>query len=146
MNINGDPYVIEYNVRLGDPEAEVVIPRLQTDLVEIFKSVASGTLKQQTVSFDQRTAATVMLTSGGYPEAYEKGKNISGLDCVEDSIVFHAGTKSSGEGVLTDGGRVLAITSLGEDMKAALEKSYKNADLIQFEKKYYRKDIGFDLK
>ena len=146
MNIDGDPYVIEYNVRLGDPEAEVVIPRLQTDLVEIFKSVASGTLKQQTVSFDQRTAATVMLTSGGYPEAYEKGKNISGLDCVEDSIVFHAGTKSSGDGVLTDGGRVLAITSLGEDMKAALEKSYKNADLIQFEKKYYRKDIGFDLK
>lgn len=145
INVNGDPYVIEYNVRMGDPETEVVIPRLQTDIVEIFKAVSAGRLKDLTPSIDPRIAATVMMVSGGYPGSYEKGKNILGLDHVESSIVFHAGTTSS-NGVITSGGRVLAISSLGETLDEALEKSYQNAEKIKFEKKYYRKDIGFDLK
>lgn len=145
INVNGDPYVIEYNVRMGDPETEVVIPRLQTDIVEIFKAVSAGRLKDLTPSIDPRIAATVMMVSGGYPGSYEKGKNILGLDHVESSIVFHAGTTSS-NGVVTSGGRVLAISSLGETLDEALEKSYQNAEKIKFEKKYYRKDIGFDLK
>ncbi|SFD98723.1 phosphoribosylamine--glycine ligase [Thermophagus xiamenensis] len=145
INVNGDPYVIEYNVRLGDPEAEVVLPRLKNDLVEIFKAVTEGNLKEIVSEQDPRTAATVMLVSGGYPGNYEKGKNIFRLDHVEGSIVFHAGTTIS-DGVVTSGGRVLAITSLGESIDEALEKSYKNAKIINFENKYYRKDIGFDLK
>ncbi|MFW6268316.1 MAG: phosphoribosylamine--glycine ligase, partial [Marinilabiliaceae bacterium] len=147
MNVNGNPYVIEYNVRLGDPEAEVVIPRLKSDLVEIFNAVASGNLKNVDIQFDPRTAVTVMLTSGGYPGQYEKGKVISGMDCVDECIAFHAGTAiSTDDKVITAGGRVLALTSLGNTMEEALEKSYKNAENIQFENKYYRKDIGFDLK
>ena len=147
MSVNGDPYVIEYNVRLGDPEAEVVIPRLKSDLVEIFGAVASGNLKNIDIQFDPRTAATVMLTSGGYPGPYEKGKVITGVDCVNECITFHAGTAiSSDDKVITAGGRVLALTSLGNTMEEALEKSYKNAEIIHFENKYYRKDIGFDLK
>ncbi len=147
MSVNGDPYVIEYNVRLGDPEAEVVIPRLKSDLVEIFGAVASGNLKNIDIQFDPRTAATVMLTSGGYPGTYEKGKVITGVDCVNECITFHAGTAiSSDDKVITAGGRVLALTSLGNTMEEALEKSYKNAEIIHFENKYYRKDIGFDLK
>jgi phosphoribosylamine--glycine ligase len=145
INMDGDPYVIEYNVRMGDPEAEVVIPRLQSDIVEIFQAVAAGNLKKLTPHIDPRTAVTVMLVSGGYPENYEKGKNISGLDDVEGSIVFHAGTTGS-NGIITSGGRVLAITSLGDTIDDALEKSYKNAGVIQFENKYFRRDIGFDLK
>ncbi|WP_462317197.1 phosphoribosylamine--glycine ligase [Marinilabilia sp.] len=145
ISVNGDPYVIEYNVRMGDPETEVVIPRLQSDIVEIFKAVAAGNLKELTLQTDPRTAVTVMMVSGGYPGSYEKGKNILGLDNVESSVVFHAGTTSS-NGIVTSGGRVLAISSLGETMDEALEKSYKNAEKIKFDKKYYRKDIGFDLK
>jgi phosphoribosylamine--glycine ligase len=145
IKVEGDPFVIEYNVRLGDPETEVVMPRLQSDVVEVFKAVAAGRLKDLTPKFDPRTAATVMMVSGGYPGKYEKGKNISGLDHVEGSIVFHAGTTSS-NGVITSGGRVMAVTSFGGSIDEALEKSYRNAEKIQFEKKYYRKDIGFDLK
>lgn len=145
IKVEDDPYVIEYNVRMGDPETEVVMPRLQSDVVEVFKAVSSGRLKELTPKFDPRTAVTVMMVSGGYPGKYEKGKNILGLDHVEGSIVFHAGT-TSGNGVLTSGGRVLAITSLGNSIDEALEKSYRNAEKVQFEKKYYRKDIGFDLK
>ncbi|PWE00421.1 phosphoribosylamine--glycine ligase [Marinilabilia rubra] len=145
ISVNGDPYVIEYNVRMGDPETEVVIPRLQSDIVEIFKAVAAGALKSITPQIDSRTAVTVMMVSGGYPGSYEKGKNILGLDHVENSVVFHAGTTSS-NGILTSGGRVLAVSSLGDSMDEALEKSYKNAENIKFDKKYYRKDIGFDLK
>lgn len=145
MNVNGDPYVIEYNVRLGDPETEVVIPRMQTDIIEIFKAVAAGRLKDVRPRVDPRTAVTVMMVSGGYPGKYEKGKNILGLDSVESSIVFHAGT-TVGNGIITSGGRVLAVTSLGESLNEALDKSYKNAEHIKFESKYYRKDIGFDLK
>ncbi len=145
IKVDGDPFVIEYNVRMGDPETEVVMPRFQSDIVEVFKAVASGRLKELTPRFDTRTAVTVMMVSGGYPGKYEKGKNILGLDHVEGSIVFHAGTTSS-NGVITSGGRVLAVTSLGDSMDEALKKSYENAENIQFENKYFRKDIGFDLK
>ncbi len=144
IKVDSDPYVIEYNVRMGDPETEVVMPRFQSDIVEVFQAVASGRLKDLTARFDPRTAVTVMMVSGGYPGKYEKGKNILGLGNVEGSIVFHAGTKSS-NGVITSGGRVVAVTSLGESIDEALEKSYKNAEKINFENKYYRKDIGFDL-
>ncbi len=145
MNSNGDPYVIEYNVRMGDPESEVVIPRIKTDFVEILKATAENRLKDLKVDFEKRTATTVMLVSGGYPGSYEKGKEISGLDQVDDSMVFHAGTKSEDGKVLTSGGRVIAITSFGENMEEALKKSYANAEKINFEGKYYRRDIGFDL-
>ena len=145
MNSNGDPYVIEYNVRMGDPESEVVLPRIKTDFVEILKATAENRLKDLKVDFEKRTATTVMLVSGGYPGSYEKGKEISGLDQVDDSMVFHAGTKSEDGKVLTSGGRVIAITSFGENMEEALKKSYANAEKINFEGKYYRRDIGFDL-
>jgi phosphoribosylamine--glycine ligase len=146
MNVGGDPYVIEYNVRMGDPESEVVIPRLQNDLVELFMAVSAGRMKDVTLRLDSRTAVTVMMVSGGYPGTYEKEKNISGLDHVEGSIVFHAGTSIKEGQIITTGGRVLAITSLGNNMNEALKKSYKNIENIQFEKKYFRKDIGFDIK
>jgi phosphoribosylamine--glycine ligase len=145
INVDGDPFVIEYNVRMGDPETEVVIPRVQSDIVEIFEAVAGGTLKDLKCEIDSRTAVTVMMVSGGYPGNYEKGKNIFGLDDVEGSIVFHAGT-ASGDGIVTSGGRVLSVTSFGGSMEEALAKSYENVGKIKFEKKYYRKDIGFDLK
>jgi phosphoribosylamine--glycine ligase len=145
-----DPYVIEYNCRLGDPETEVVIPRIKNDLVELFKAVADGKLSDQKIETDSRTAATVMLVSGGYPEAYEKGKVISGLEDVEESIVFHAGTvpltpKGGERIVATSGGRVLAITSFGKNITEATGKSFATASKISFEKMYYRKDIGKDL-
>ncbi len=146
MNKDGDPYVIEYNVRMGDPESEVVLPRIKTDFVEILKATGENRLKDLEIEFDERTVTTVMMVSGGYPGSYEKGKEISGLDKVDGSIVFHAGTKSKDGKVLTDGGRVLAISSFGGDMKEALELSYANAEKIKFEGKYYRRDIGFDLK
>lgn len=140
-----DPYVIEYNVRMGDPETEVVLPRVKSDLVSLFKKLSEGKLDEVNLDIDEKTAATVMLVSGGYPEAYEKGKEISGLDKIEDSLVFHAGTKAASGKVLTNGGRVLAITSFGEDYQEALKKSYQNAEKLHFDKIFYRKDLGFDL-
>jgi len=145
MNKEGNPYVIEYNVRMGDPEGEVVLPRIKTDFVELMKATAEKRLSEVEVEFDDRTVTAVMLVSGGYPGSYEKGKEITGLDQVEESVVFHAGTKPDGVKVLTSGGRVIAVSSYGETMEDALKKSYENAEKIEFEGKYYRKDIGFDL-
>ncbi len=145
IRVNGEPYVIEYNCRMGDPETEVVLPRLKNDLVELFRAVETGELHKQIIEKDERIATTVMLVSGGYPEAYAKGKTMSGFEHVQDSILFHAGTKADGDKVLTNGGRVIAITSLGENIPSALALSNKNADLIQFEGKNYRTDIGKDL-
>tara|TARA_B100001057_G_scaffold48840_1_gene43566 strand:+ start:530 stop:1816 length:1287 start_codon:yes stop_codon:yes gene_type:complete len=146
MNVNGDPKVIEYNVRMGDPETEVVIPRIKSDLLNLFKGISNGTFGEQDFYVDQDVATTVMLVSGGYPDSYEKGKGISGLEEVEDSIVFHAGTRKEENKVLTNGGRVMAITSFGRTIEEALSKSFDNAEKVKFEGKYYRKDIGFDLK
>ncbi len=146
MNVKGDPFVIEYNVRMGDPETEVVLPRIESDLVDLFEGVANQTLEEKTYEVTDQTATTVMLVSGGYPEAYEKGKEITGYSNIEDSIVYHAGTTKNGEKVVTSGGRVMAITSFGNTIEEALEKSYRNIDKISFEKMNYRKDIGFDLK
>lgn len=143
--IKGEPMVIEYNVRMGDPETEVVMPRVESDMVSLFKAVANQTLEDELLQVDSRAAATVMLVSGGYPEDYEKGKTISGLDRVEDSIVFHAGTILKGGEVLTNGGRVLAVTSYGHTRQEAIKKSYQNINRLHFDKMYYRKDIGFDL-
>lgn len=146
MNVNGDPFVIEYNVRMGDPETEVVLPRIQSDLFELFDGVANQTLAEKSFEVTSQTATTVMLVSGGYPESYEKGKSISGLENVtEDSIVFHAGTTINNEAIETSGGRVMAVTSFGDSIEEALEKSYGNIAKISFEKMNYRKDIGFDL-
>ena len=146
MNVNGDPKVIEYNVRMGDPETEVVMPRIKSDLLNLFKGISNGTFGEQDFYVDEDVATTVMLVSGGYPENYEKGKGISGLEEVENSIVFHAGTRKEEDKVLTNGGRVMAITSIGRTIEDALSKSYENADKVKFDGKYYRKDIGFDLK
>jgi len=145
INVKGDPYVIEYNVRMGDPEAEVVLPRIKSDFIDLLSAAAENRLGELYIEIENQTAVTVMLVSGGYPGAYEKGKVISGAEKTKDSILFHAGTKLSGDKVLTNGGRVMAITSFGKGMKEALEISYKNADLVDFENKNYRKDIGFDL-
>jgi len=141
-----DVKVIEYNVRMGDPETEVVIPRIKSDLLHLFQGIGDGTFSEKDLHIDEDTAATVMLVSGGYPEKYEKGKVIAGLDDVEGSIVFHAGTKQEEDAVLTNGGRVLAVTSFGKNIEDALNKSFVNAEKINFEGKYYRKDIGFDLR
>ncbi len=145
IEVNGEPYVIEYNCRMGDPETEVVMPRLKSDLVAMFLAMHEHHLKDFKVEFDERTAVTVFLVSGGYPEAYEKGKTITGLNNIENSIVFHAGTKAEGGAVLSNGGRVLAVTSYGKDKEEALQHSYNNIKKIHFDKKYYRTDIGFDL-
>lgn len=145
MNDNGNPSVVEYNVRMGDPETEVVIPRIKSDLLDLFEGVANQTLHEKSFEVDERTATTVMLVSGGYPEDFEKGKIMTGFEQVENSIAFHAGTKQEGSNIVTNGGRVLAITSFGTDIKDALKKSFANAEKINYEKKYYRKDIGFDL-
>lgn len=145
MNVNGEPMVIEYNCRMGDPETEVVMLRIQSDLVDLLEGVAEENLDQREMITDKRTAVTVMLVSKGYPGKYEKGKEITGFDEVEDSIVFHAGTIRNDEEILTNGGRVLAISSYGDSKEEALEKSYINAKRIKYEGKNYRKDIGFDL-
>jgi len=145
MNDNGNPSVVEYNVRMGDPETEVVIPRIKSDLLDLFEGVTNRTLNEKTFEIDERTATTVMLVSGGYPEAYEKGKVMTGIDTIENSIPFHAGTKQDGNDVITSGGRVLALTSFGSTINEALKHSFENAEKVQFDKKYYRTDIGFDL-
>ncbi|WP_299156174.1 phosphoribosylamine--glycine ligase [uncultured Tenacibaculum sp.] len=145
MNDNGNPSVVEYNVRMGDPETEVVLPRIESDLVDLFEGVANQTLNEKSYEVTPQTATTVMLVSGGYPEAYEKGKAITGFNTVEDSIVFHAGTTEKDGNVVTNGGRVMAVTSFGDSIEEALQKSYKSIDKITFDKINYRKDIGFDL-
>ncbi|MFC4095823.1 phosphoribosylamine--glycine ligase [Euzebyella saccharophila] len=145
IKVGDDPKVIEYNVRMGDPETEVVIPRIKTDLVEVFQAVAEQKLNDMELELDERSAATVMLVSGGYPEAYEKGKVMTGFDTISDSLVFHAGTTNRDDKVVTNGGRVMAITSFGNNFQEALKKSYENIDKISFEGMNYRKDIGFDL-
>ncbi|MGM0406644.1 MAG: phosphoribosylamine--glycine ligase [Bacteroidota bacterium] len=146
MSVNQEPYVIEYNVRMGDPEAEVVIPRIKTDLLELFKHTANETLVKANFETEKNATATVMLVSGGYPGKYEKGKRINHPNQVKDSILFHAGTKNHDSGLITNGGRVIAVTSFGNTIFDALKQSYQNAEKIQFEGKYYRTDIGFDLK
>ena len=145
IKVGDEPYVIEYNVRMGDPETEVVLPRIKSDLVALLESTWKGELNTASLEIDERAATTVMLVSGGYPESYEKGKPITGLEKVKDSLVFHAGTSRTEEGVVTSGGRVIAVSSFGDDYKQALKKSYQSAEKLQFDKMYYRKDIGFDL-
>jgi|TARA_B100001741_G_scaffold215336_1_gene178401 phosphoribosylamine--glycine ligase len=145
IKVNDDPYVIEYNVRMGDPESEVVLPRIKSDLLELLYVAGNGNLKDHKILIDDKKAATVFLVSGGYPEQYEKNKEIFGLDSVIDSLVFHAGAKYEDGKVKTNGGRVIAITSIGNSVEEALEKSYKSIKKINFEKMNYRKDIGFDL-
>ncbi len=146
MNCQGEPFLIEYNVRMGDPETEAVLMRIQSDLLDLFEGVASGTLDEKELVIDPRTAVTVMVVAGGYPGSYDKGKMIRNLAAVEGSVVFHAGTRLEGETVLSNGGRVLAVSSLANSMDEALALSYKNTERISFDKMYYRTDLGFDLK
>ncbi|MBK7971325.1 MAG: phosphoribosylamine--glycine ligase [Bacteroidetes bacterium] len=145
MNVGGDPFVIEYNARMGDPETEVVIPRIKNDLVVLFDAVAKGNLHHHQIETDERTALTVMLVSEGYPGDYEKGETMSGFENCEDSLLFHAGTSRKEDEVVTNGGRVLAITSIANNIGAAKQLSMQNAEKIKYEGKYYRKDIGNDL-
>lgn len=145
INVDGNPMVIEYNVRMGDPETEVVIPRIKSDFLELLIAASQQKLDLVNIEIDHRSATTVMLVSGGYPETYQNGKIISGIENIQDSLVFHAGTKNQDGNILTNGGRVLAVTSYGNDFNEALKTSYKNISKIQFKGMYYRKDIGFDL-
>lgn len=145
INVKGEPYVIEYNCRMGDPETEVVIPRLRSDLLDLLEGVATNTLSERDIQFTEQCAATVMMVSGGYPEEYQKGKQIFGINSVTESIVFHAGTSADGPSITSAGGRVLAVTSYGKNLEAALRRSYESIGKIEFDKAYYRKDIGFDV-
>ena len=145
INIEGNPYVIEYNARLGDPESEVIIPRIKSDLFELIEGVANGDLSEREIEIDDRFVTTVMLVSGGYPGKFEKGKPIYGLESANGSVLFHAGTKKDGDKVVTSGGRVIAVSSWGHTMNDALKESYMNAKLLKFDGSYYRTDIGFDL-
>ena len=145
MNDNGNPSVVEYNVRMGDPETEVVLPRIESDLFDLFEGVANQNLDEKSFKVTSKTATTVMLVAGGYPEAYEKHKEITGLEKVTESTVFHAGTTIKDNTIVSNGGRVMAVTSFGETIEEALEKSYRSIDAIHFDKMNYRKDIGFDL-
>lgn len=145
INVEGNPFVIEYNCRLGDPESEVIIPRIKTDFFELIEGVVKGDLAGRKIEIDDRFVTTVVLVSGGYPGTYNKGKLVHGLDLTEGSVVFHAGTKKEAGNVVTSGGRVLAVSSWGSSLKEALSTSYRNAGLLDFDGKYYRPDIGFDL-
>ncbi|TNJ47040.1 phosphoribosylamine--glycine ligase [Tamlana fucoidanivorans] len=145
IKVGDDPKVIEYNVRMGDPETEVVFPRLKNDLVEVLLAMANGTLDTIDIEIDERAATTIVLVSGGYPEAYEKGKEITGIETIEDSIPFHAGAVLKDGKIVTSGGRVMAITSYGDTYQEAIKKSYQNIEKLHFDKMNYRKDIGFDL-
>jgi phosphoribosylamine--glycine ligase len=145
INVDNDPYVIEYNVRLGDPETEVIIPRIKSDFFELIEGVAKCDLHKREINIDERFVTTIMMVSGGYPGTFEKGKIISGLDMTSESVVFHAGTKREGDKILSNGGRVLAVSAWGSSLEEALKKSYSNAGLLSFEGSYYRTDIGFDL-
>lgn len=145
MNCGGDPYVIEYNVRMGDPETQSVFPRIKSDVVELLEAVGQGTLNRVTLDVNPRTAASVVLVAGGYPEKYRKGDNIAGIDNVTDAMVFHAGTAKSGNQTVTSGGRVLAVTAIDDTLPVALLKAYQEASKIEFDGKYNRKDIGQDL-
>jgi len=146
INVKGEPFVIEYNCRMGDPETEVVMPRLKSDLLDLLEGVATNTLSECDVQFEERSACTVMMVSGGYPDAYKKGKAIQGLNGITESIVFHAGTASDGPVVVSSGGRVLAVTSYGKNIEIALERSYRSIEKISFDNAAFRKDIGFDVK
>lgn len=145
ISVKGEPYVIEYNCRMGDPETEVVMPRLKSDLIDLFEGVATGTLSERDIEIDERSAATVMLVAGGYPNDYDKGKKITGMDLINDSILFHAGTAMKNGEVVSNGGRVMAITSVAKDLETAVSRSIYNADIVKFDKKNYRKDIGQDM-
>ncbi len=145
IKVGEEPYVIEYNVRMGDPETEVVLPRIESDLVALLQKVSTQKLNEATLKIKEESAVTVMLVSGGYPEAYGKGNEISGIENIKDSIVFHAGTAEKDGKVVTSGGRVIAVTSFGKDYKEALKKSYQNVEKLHFDKMYFRKDLGFDL-
>jgi phosphoribosylamine--glycine ligase len=145
MNHNGNPSVVEYNVRMGDPETEVVLPRITSDLFELFEGVAHQNLHEKSFEVADKIATTIMLVAGGYPGAYEKNKEITGFENMNDAIVYHAGTSIFEGKVVTNGGRVMAITALGDTIEEALEKSYRNINKIHFDQMNYRKDIGFDL-
>jgi phosphoribosylamine--glycine ligase len=145
MKVGDDPMVIEYNCRMGDPETEVVLPRIESDILDLFSGVAHGTLASKEIDVTKKAAVTIVIASGGYPDRFEKGKEITGLDKVKDSIVFQAGTIEVMGKIITSGGRVLAVTSLGKDIPEALSISNKNAKLISFDRKYFRKDIGWEF-
>lgn len=145
INVKGDPYVIEYNCRMGDPETEVVMPRIKSDILDLFEGVATHTLSERDIQFHDKSAATVMMVAGGYPGDYKKGETIYGLNSITDSMVFHAGTLSDGPSVVSNGGRVLAVTSYGKNLESALERSYESISQISFQDAYYRRDIGKDV-